>query len=79
MATRPISAGYGLYQALKDEGYELPAECGNVEMRLPVDGIIQLALIVNLTDGPDGTLAKFGRALVRMANWADNQENGDGS
>jgi len=67
MATVHPVGGYGLYQALKDEGYELPEECGDVEMRLPVDGVIQLAYIVNLTDGEDGTLAKFGRALVRMA------------
>lgn len=43
-----IMAGYGLYEALKDEGYVLPDECGDVEMRLPVDGIVQLAYIVNL-------------------------------
>lgn len=55
---------YGLYQALKDEGYILPPECGDVEMRLPVDGVIQLAYIVNLTDE---SLAQFGRALVRMS------------
>lgn len=59
-----IIGGYGLYDALKDEGYTLPPECGDVEMRLPVDGVIQLAYIVNLTDE---SLAQFGRALVRMA------------
>ena len=59
--------GYGLYDALKAEGYELPDECGDVEIRMPVDGAIQLALIVNLTNGPDGSLVKFGKALVRMA------------
>lgn len=59
-----IIGGYNLYQALKDEGYVLPPECGDVEMRLPVDGLIQLAYIVNLTDE---SLAQFGRALVRMA------------
>lgn len=64
MATVRLVGGYSLYQALKDEGYELPPECGDVEMRLPVDGCIQLAYIVNLTDE---SLAQFGRALVRMA------------
>lgn len=59
-----VMTTYGLYQALVDEGYVLPEECGDVEMRLPVDGVIQLALIVNLTDE---TLAMFGRALIRMA------------
>ncbi len=59
-----VLAGYGLYQALKAEGYELPPECGDVEMRLPVDGAIQLAYIVNLTGE---NLEKFGRALIRMA------------
>lgn len=63
MARRAL-IGNDLYQALKDEGFILPDECGDVEMRLPVDGVIQLAYIVNLTDE---RLAQFGRALVRMA------------
>lgn len=61
--SRVVASGYGLYNALKAEGFELPEECGDVEMRMPVDGAIQLALIVNLTEE---RLAQFGRALVRL-------------
>ena len=59
-----IISTYGLYYALKDEGFDLPDECVDVEMKMPTDGIYQLHYIVNLTDD---RLAKFGRALVRMA------------
>lgn len=59
-----VISGYGLYQALKDEGYELPEECADVQLVMPVDGMIQLEMRVNLTDE---TLAMLGRALVRMA------------
>ena len=59
-----VISTYGLYQALKDEGFNLPDECVDVEMKMPVDGVYQLHYVVNLTDE---RLAKFGRALVRMA------------
>ena len=62
-----IVSGYDLYQACKDEGFDLPAECADVEMRMPVDGVIQLAYIVNLDEE---SLAAFGRALIRMAQKA---------
>ena len=52
-----------LYDALKAEGYVLPDECADVEMTLPVDGVMQLKLIVNLTGE---SLQQFGRALVAI-------------
>jgi len=54
-----------LYDALKAEGYILPDECSDVEMTLPVDGIMQLKLIVNLTGE---SLQQFGRALVAIGS-----------
>ncbi|MES2360082.1 MAG: hypothetical protein V4529_17205 [Gemmatimonadota bacterium] len=59
-----VLTGFGLYNALKVEGYTLPDECADVELRIPVDGVMQLALIVNLTEV---TLAQVGRAFIRMA------------
>lgn len=53
----------GLYQALKDEGFNLPPECGDILMDLPVDGIVRLHYVQNLT--PED-LVKFGRALARI-------------
>lgn len=55
---------YGLYQALKDEGYELPKECADVELVMPVDGIFRLRMLVNLTNE---SLAQLGRALIRLS------------
>lgn len=59
-----------LYDALKAEGYELPADCADVEMVLPVDGIIQLKLVVNLTGK---SLQQFGRALAAIG--AETQDD----
>ena len=52
-----------LYDALKAEGFELPDECGDVQLTMPVDGIFQLHYTVNVM--PED-LAKIGRALARM-------------
>jgi hypothetical protein len=54
-----------LYQALKDEGFNLPPECGDILLEIPVDGLIRLHFVQNLT-GED--LAKFGRALATLGN-----------
>ena len=59
-----IVGSFGLYQALKAEGFELPKECAEVRMEMPVDGIFQLVYRVNLTEED---LKKIGRTLVRMA------------
>jgi hypothetical protein len=55
---------YGLYQALKDEGFELPPNCGDVILQMPVDGRYELHFVEFLEDD---RLAKLGRALARMA------------
>ena len=67
-------AGYGLYEALQEEGYTLPDETADVRLVLPVDGIIQLQLIINMTDV---TLAQLGRALIRMADHEFRLRKGD--
>ncbi len=64
---RAISS-YGLYQALKNEGFELPEECGDVELLMPVDGVFRLYYTVLVTDE---NLGKLGRALARLAEKKD--------
>jgi len=64
MAKRIIGT-FGLYQALKAEGYELPEECADVTLLLPVDGPIQLNFICNITDV---NLMKLGKAFIRLAD-----------
>ena len=56
---------YDLRQALKDEGFELPRDCMDVQLLAPTDGIFTLKYTVALT-GED--LQKLGRALVRMGD-----------
>jgi hypothetical protein len=53
-----------LYDALKKEGYNLPDECGDAELHMPVDGVFQLRFVVNVTRE---NLAKLGRALIRVS------------
>lgn len=60
-------SGTNLYNALKEEGFELPPECGDVEMSLPVDGVIQLRYIENLSGD---RLIKFANALRKLAKEA---------
>lgn len=57
-----------LYQALKEEGFDLPRECGDVYLVMPVDGVYQLKYTVNLT--PED-LIKIGRALARIGRPID--------
>lgn len=52
-----------LYDALKAEGFVLPDECNDITIELPVDGIVQLVVRINLTEQ---NIAQFGRALVRL-------------
>ncbi len=52
-----------LYNALKDEGFELPRDCGGIKLEMPVDGLFQLCYKINLY-GEE--LAKVGRALARL-------------
>lgn len=52
-----------LYKALKAEGYELPEECVDVELLMPVDSTYKLRFLVNVTDE---RLAQLGRALTRI-------------
>jgi hypothetical protein len=55
---------YSLVEALRAEGYELPAECTSVRLVMPADGVFQLELTVNVTEE---TLMMVGRALARVA------------
>jgi len=52
-----------LYKALKDEGFNLPPECGDILMEIPVDGVIRLHFVQTLTHDD---LIKFGRALTKL-------------
>jgi hypothetical protein len=60
-----------LYDALKAEGFELPEDCADVELALPVDGMIQLKLVLNLTGK---RLQQFGRALVVLGRDENDSE-----
>jgi hypothetical protein len=62
MATT-LPSGTMLYHALLAEGFELPKECGDMQLLMPVDGVFQLHYTVNVL-GSD--LAKLGRALARI-------------
>lgn len=62
MVSKVIS-GTDFYNALKAEGFELPDECGDVHMIVPVDGLIQLHYTVNVRHED---LVKIGKALARM-------------
>lgn len=66
-----LIAAYGLYEALKAEGYELPKECCDVRLLAPVDGLYRLELIVNLTNED---VARVGRALVRVSKGAHDTQ-----
>lgn len=59
-----LIGGYQLVDALREEGIELPPNCGDVELVMPVDGVIVLKYIELMTDE---RLAKLGRALTRLA------------
>jgi hypothetical protein len=59
-----VIGSFGLYEALKAEGYVLPDECRDVRLIMGVDSVIVLQMDVWLTTE---TLAQVGRALVRLA------------
>lgn len=67
--TLPLPSGTALYHALLAEGFELPKECGDMQLTLPVDGIFQLHYTVSVT-GED--LVKLGRALARIGAESPN-------
>jgi hypothetical protein len=54
-----------LYDALKAEGFQLPRECRDVLLVMPVDGVYVLRYEVNLL--PED-LAMVGRALMRIGD-----------
>jgi hypothetical protein len=58
-----IMGTLNLYNALKAEGFELPKNCGDVQLEMPVDGVFVMVYRVML-DQED--LMKLGRALARM-------------
>jgi hypothetical protein len=62
--SRAISA-FGLCQALKAEGFELPQECADVTLEMPVDGAMQIVYHCFLT--PED-IVKLGKAFERMGN-----------
>jgi hypothetical protein len=55
--------GPTLFQALLAEGFTLPKNCGDVELVIPVDGVVALKY-TELMSGE--RLALLGRALIRM-------------
>lgn len=59
-----LTSTWGLYEALKAEGYELPKNTSDVRLIAPIDGIVQLHLTV-LVDTEE--LQQVGRALIRLA------------
>ena len=56
-----------LFDTLKANGFELPKECVDVRLIMPVDGVYQLHYEVNLTNED---LAKIGRTLVTLGEQA---------
>jgi hypothetical protein len=62
-----LAVGTDFYRALKSEGFDLPDECGDVHMTVPVDGPIQLHYTVNVREED---LVKIGRALEKMGEHA---------
>lgn len=57
-----------LYNALKTVGFELPPECGDLRLEMPVDGLMRLHYVENLTGE---RLAQFGRALAMLGDVDD--------
>ena len=55
--------GTDLYKALKSEGFILPDNCGDVELVMPVDGLMQVRYTV-IVYGEQ--LAQLGRALAKL-------------
>jgi hypothetical protein len=61
--TTIFPTGTDLYRALKAEGFDLPDECRDVVLVMPVDGVFVMRYEVNLK-GED--LVKVGKALARI-------------
>jgi len=65
MAPRIVdNGGSTLYNALRAEGFDLPDNCGDVEMEWPVDGPYRLRYSI-LVD--DKQMEQIGRALIGIA------------
>jgi hypothetical protein len=62
MATS-LPRGTDLYHALLDEGFQLPDDCGDIWLQMPVDGILRLHFTI-LISGDN--LVKLGRALAKL-------------
>jgi hypothetical protein len=53
-----------LFNALKAVGYDMPKECVNAELRMPVDAPFQITFICNITTDD---MERIGRALQQCA------------
>jgi hypothetical protein len=56
--------GRALYLALVAEGFTLPENCGDVELVIPVDGVIALKYTELMTGE---RLERLGKALIRLS------------
>ena len=63
--SKQIVGSYGLYQALKDEGLDMPEDCHDVEIKFgPVDEAVQINYYCYANSE---VLEKYSKALMRMA------------
>lgn len=62
MGTNVVTS-FGLYKALKAQGYELPKECVDVELVFPVDGALRIKFLCNVA--PEDAI-RIGCALTEM-------------
>jgi hypothetical protein len=61
-----VAVGFDLLQRIKDLGVEIPAETCSATLEMPVDGVVQLVLRVNVS-GTD--LIRIGAALAAAGNY----------
>jgi len=55
------------YNLLVAEGFQLPPDCSDILMEIPVDGVLRLHYVQNL-NAED--LVRFGRALAKLGEEA---------
>jgi hypothetical protein len=67
----PVYTGQALYKALQAEGFELPPNCGDIELLIPVSGVIRL-VYSEIVRGD--RLALVGRAMQRLAAESKNKK-----
>lgn len=41
-----LASGHDLVKALKEEGLSFPDECGDVEVHVPVDGVMTIKFVI---------------------------------